>query len=154
MLRAADLPPEPRRAPAIGRLLAHGGSAAQREKVLADFEAGCETDLAPARTMARLGPMLGLMGTLIPMGPALVGLAAGDIVAMAENLQVAFSTTVVGLFVGGTGFAVQQAKQDFTVVKNPGTAEMEIITQEHWRHLQTSNVIKSVFARRCAFGSA
>ena len=61
--------------------------------------------------MARLGPMLGLMGTLIPMGPALVGLAAGDIAAMAENLQVAFSTTVVGLFVGGTGFAVQQAKQ-------------------------------------------
>ena len=61
--------------------------------------------------MARLGPMLGLMGTLIPMGPALVGLAAGDIVAMAENLQVAFSTTVVGLFVGGIGFAVSQAKQ-------------------------------------------
>ena len=61
--------------------------------------------------MARLGPMLGLMGTLIPMGPALVGLAAGDIAAMAENLQVAFSTTVVGLFVGAIGFAVQQAKQ-------------------------------------------
>ena len=42
--------------------------------------------------MARLGPMLGLMGTLIPMGPALVGLAAGDIAAMAENLQVAAQT--------------------------------------------------------------
>ena len=91
--------------------LDHGPSAAQREKALADFEADCEEDLAAARTMARLGPMLGLMGTLIPMGPALVGLAAGDIAAMAENLQVAFSTTVVGLFVGGVGFAVQQAKQ-------------------------------------------
>ena len=111
LLRDADLPPEPRWGPAIGRLLDHGRSVAQREKVLADFEAVCEADLAPARTMARLGPMLGLMGTLIPMGPALVGLAAGDIAAMAENLQVAFSTTVVGLFVGGIGFAVQQAKQ-------------------------------------------
>ena len=110
-LRDADLPPEPRWRPALERLLAHGRSAAQREKALADFEAGCEQDLAAARTMARLGPMLGLMGTLIPMGPALVGLAAGDIAAMAENLQVAFSTTVVGLFVGGIGFAVQQAKQ-------------------------------------------
>ena len=30
---------------------------------------------------------------------------------MAENLQVAFSTTVVGLFVGAVGFSVQQAKQ-------------------------------------------
>ena len=111
VLRGADLPPEPRWKPAIGRLLHHGRSAVQREKALADFEAGCEEDLAAARTMARLGPMLGLMGTLIPMGPALVGLAAGDIAAMAENLQVAFSTTVVGLFVGGIGFAVQQAKQ-------------------------------------------
>ena len=111
VLRGADLPPEPRWKPALGRLLDHGPSAAQREKALADFEAGCEEDLAAARTMARLGPMLGLMGTLIPMGPALVGLAAGDIAAMAENLQVAFSTTVVGLFVGGVGFAVQQAKQ-------------------------------------------
>ena len=111
VLRDAGLPPEPRWTAAIERLAAHGRSAAQREKVLADFEAGCEADLAPARTMARLGPMLGLMGTLIPMGPALVGLAAGDVAAMAENLQVAFSTTVVGLFVGGVGFAVQQAKQ-------------------------------------------
>ena len=110
LLRDADLPPEARWKPAIGRLLDHGRSAAQRDKALADFEAGCEEDLAGARTMARLGPMLGLMGTLIPMGPALVGLAAGDIAAMAENLQVAFST-VVGLFVGGIGFAVQQAKQ-------------------------------------------
>ena len=106
LLRDADLPPEPRWQPALGRLLDQGRSAAQREKALADFEAGCEEDLATARTMARLGPMLGLMGTLIPMGPALVGLAAGDIAAMAENLQVAFSTTVVGLFVGGIGFAV------------------------------------------------
>ena len=111
VLRDADLPPEPRWSTAIERLAVHGRSATQREKVLADFEAGCEVDLAPARTMARLGPMLGLMGTLIPMGPALVGLAAGDVAAMAENLQVAFSTTVVGLFVGGVGFAVQQAKQ-------------------------------------------
>ena len=92
LLRDADLPPEPRWRPAIGRLLDHGRSAAQREKALADFEAGCEEDLAAARTMARLGPMLGLMGTLIPMGPALVGLAAGDIAAMAENLQVAAQT--------------------------------------------------------------
>ncbi|MXY17626.1 MAG: MotA/TolQ/ExbB proton channel family protein [Acidobacteria bacterium] len=111
LLREADLPVEPRWKPAIGRLLDHGRSAAQREKALADFETACEEDLAAARSMARLGPMLGLMGTLIPMGPALVGLAAGDIAAMAENLQVAFSTTVVGLFVGAIGFAVQQAKQ-------------------------------------------
>ena len=54
--------------------------------------------------MIRLGPILGLMGTRIPMGPALTGLATGNLNAMAVNMQVAFSTTVVGLFVGGVVF--------------------------------------------------
>lgn len=52
------------------------------------------------RGMVKLGPSLGLMGTLIPLGPALVGLAVGDIQTMSNNLVIAFSTTVLGLFVG------------------------------------------------------
>ena len=81
------------------------------EKILADFELASESDLSTSKTLARLGPMLGLMGTLIPMGPALVGLAAGDIASMAQNMQVAFSTTVVGLFAGAIGYITQLVKQ-------------------------------------------
>ena len=55
--------------------------------------------------------MLGLMGTLIPMGPALVGLSTGDIASMAYNMQVAFATTVVGLFSAAIGFITLQVKQ-------------------------------------------
>lgn len=73
-------------------------------KALADFEAIGEAKLQKSKALMRLGPMLGLMGTLIPMGPALVGLATGDIAMMALNMQVAFSTTVIGVFVGGIGF--------------------------------------------------
>lgn len=58
-----------------------------------------------------MGPMLGLMGTLIPMGPALVGLSTGDISSMAYNMQVTFATTVVGLFAAAVGFITQQVKQ-------------------------------------------
>ena len=58
-----------------------------------------------------MGPMLGLMGTLIPMGPALVGLSTGDIASMAYNMQVAFATTVVGLFAAAVGFVTLQVKQ-------------------------------------------
>lgn len=61
--------------------------------------------------MTKMGPMLGLMGTLIPMGPALVGLSTGDIASMAYNMQVAFATTVVGLFSSAIGFITQQVKQ-------------------------------------------
>ena len=45
------------------------------------------------------------------MGPALVGLAAGDIASMAYNMQVAFATTVVGLVVSAIGFLTQQVRE-------------------------------------------
>lgn len=80
-------------------------------KVLNNFEQACKKDLSGSQTLAKLGPILGLMGTLIPMGPALVGLAAGDIASMASNMQVAFSTTVIGLLTGAVGYVVQQIKK-------------------------------------------
>lgn len=80
-------------------------------KLLADFELEAEKDMELPKTLAKMGPMLGLMGTLIPMGPALVGLANGDITSMAYNMQVAFATTVVGLFSSAVGFVARQTKQ-------------------------------------------
>lgn len=81
------------------------------DKIMADYEIAAEKDLAISKLLTKMGPMLGLMGTLIPMGPALVGLSTGDIASMAYNMQVAFATTVVGLFSSAVGFATQQAKQ-------------------------------------------
>ena len=86
-------------------------SQAHVEKQLADFELAADRDTAHARTLSKMGPMLGLMGTLIPMGPALVGLSTGDIASMAYNMQVAFATTVIGLFSAAVGFIVLQTKQ-------------------------------------------
>ena len=80
-------------------------------KVINDFELACKKDLANCQTLAKLGPILGLMGTLIPMGPALVGLASGDIASMASNMQVAFSTTVIGLMTGAIGYLILQIKK-------------------------------------------
>lgn len=81
------------------------------EKVLNSFETACQKDLGKSQTLAKLGPILGLMGTLIPMGPALTGLATGDIASMANNMQVAFATTVIGLLIGAVGFITQQVKK-------------------------------------------
>lgn len=86
-------------------------SAAMRQRLLADFEIEADKDLSTSKTLSKMGPMLGLMGTLIPMGPALVGLSTGDIASMAYNMQVAFATTVVGLFAAAIGFITQQVKQ-------------------------------------------
>lgn len=86
-------------------------SKAMRSRLLSEFEIVADKDLATSKTLSKMGPMLGLMGTLIPMGPALVGLSTGDIASMAYNMQVAFATTVVGLFSAAIGFLTQQVKQ-------------------------------------------
>jgi biopolymer transport protein ExbB/TolQ len=70
------------------------------EKLAADAEIAWRDEVERITALARRGPALGLMGTLIPLGPALVGLAAGNLQMMSENLVIAFATTVVGLLVG------------------------------------------------------
>lgn len=90
----------------------HGESSeAQIDRVVGEFELQAAKEMSVSKTLTKMGPMLGLMGTLIPMGPALVGLAAGDIASMAYNMQVAFATTVIGLFAGAIGWLTQSAKQ-------------------------------------------
>jgi biopolymer transport protein ExbB/TolQ len=75
-------------------------------KSLADYDFGVLRRLERTRLLVRAGPALGLMGTLIPLSPALAGLAAGDVQELSENLRVAFSVTVLGLLIGAVAFAL------------------------------------------------
>jgi len=75
-------------------------------KILADFDLGSLRKLERSRMMVRFGPALGLMGTLIPLSPALEGLAKGNVAALSDNLRVAFSVTVLGLLIGAIAFAI------------------------------------------------
>lgn len=56
--------------------------------------------------LAKVGPMLGLMGTLIPLGPGLAALGGGDLTQLAQALIKAFDTTVLGLVVGACGYVL------------------------------------------------
>ncbi len=75
-------------------------------KLLQEYEFYTVKRLEKTRILVRVGPMLGLMGTLIPLAPALKGLAAGNYTVLADNLTIAFSVTVIGLLIGGLGFIV------------------------------------------------
>jgi biopolymer transport protein ExbB/TolQ len=79
--------------------------------LISNFENEAEKDLALSKMLAKMGPILGLIGTLIAMSPALVGLSTGDISGMAYNMQVVFATTVVGLVVSAVGLVTLQVKQ-------------------------------------------
>ncbi|MBY4897123.1 MotA/TolQ/ExbB proton channel family protein [Cupriavidus sp. AU9028] len=96
---------------AIESLRQAPADAAWHDRVLTEFELEADRKLGLLRTMTRIGPLLGLMGTLIPLGPALVALASGDIAVLARKMEVAFATTVVGLVIGAIGFLLHQAAQ-------------------------------------------
>lgn len=61
--------------------------------------------------IARLGPALGLMGTLIPLGPGLAALSAGEVQGLAQAVIIAFDTTVVGLAAGGIAFFISRVRR-------------------------------------------
>lgn len=91
-------------------------------KCLADYDYRSMKRLERTRILVRMGPALGLMGTLIPLSPALAGLADGNVDELTENLRVAFGITVAGLLTGAIAFAVSLVRdriyaQDFSDVE-------------------------------------
>jgi biopolymer transport protein ExbB/TolQ len=91
-------------------------------KRLAEYDYRSLRRLERTRILVRMGPALGLMGTLIPLSPALAGLADGDVATLTENLRVAFSVTVAGLLVGAIAFAISLVRdrlyaQDYSDVE-------------------------------------
>lgn len=82
--------------------------------------------------LVRLGPILGLLGTLIPLGPGLAALGSGDITTLAESLTIAFDTTVTGLAVGGIGYLISKFRKqwyeaDLIGVETLAEVELEAI---------------------------
>jgi MotA/TolQ/ExbB proton channel domain protein len=106
------------------RNIVEAPSKAYSNRLLADYEVRADAELGKYKLLTKFGPILGLMGTLIPMGPALAGLATGDVASMAYNMQIAFATTVVGLFVGAIGYVLLQIKQRWFVAE---LADLEFI---------------------------
>ena len=51
------------------------------------------------------------MGTLIPMGPGLAALGAGDINTLANALTVAFNTTIVGIGCGALSYVISKIRR-------------------------------------------
>ena len=101
---------------ALGELIKHGSLPAASLQALArKLLAGEELHYARItnRTdlVARLGPMLGLMATLIPLGPGMIALGQGDTKTLAESLLTAFDATVTGLAAAGVAYAVSRLRK-------------------------------------------
>ena len=106
---------------ALGSLAKALDDPALLEKKTQEYQIATKAYCDRPERLARIAPALGLMGTLIPLGPALVGLSQGDLDTLANGLVVAFSTTVVGLataILAGFVAAARKrwARRDFALV--------------------------------------
>ena len=99
----------------IKKLFYFGFDELECEKYISEVEQEYERELERSRFLTKTAPMLGLMGTLIPVGPALAGLASGDIANMAYNMQIAFATTVVGCTVAGIALLIYSVKKHWYI---------------------------------------
>jgi biopolymer transport protein ExbB/TolQ len=62
--------------------------------------------LGKLQILVRTGPMLGLVGTLIPLGPALQGLSDSDLSQLGIHMNIAFTMTVFGILVGAMAYGL------------------------------------------------
>jgi biopolymer transport protein ExbB/TolQ len=74
-----------------------------------------------------VAPMLGLVATMIPMGPALIAVSAGNAQGMAQNLVVAFSAVIIALLSAAITYLVLTIRrrwllQELNELLNPQAA--------------------------------
>lgn len=62
--------------------------------------------IEPCNIVAKIAPMLGLLGTLIPLGPGLLALGKGDVELLSQSMLVAFDTTISGIISAGICFVI------------------------------------------------
>jgi biopolymer transport protein ExbB/TolQ len=89
--------------------LADGGL----EHLVLAHEERVRREVNAPRMLVKVGPSLGLLGTLIPMGSSLASLAAGNLEAMAGQMVVAFTTTIIGLATGTLAYVVAAVRQSW-----------------------------------------
>ena len=75
-------------------------------QLIADEESRYNKIIKITDLTARVAPMFGLMGTLIPLGPGLIALGEGDAATLSASLLIAFDTTVAGLISGAISYVV------------------------------------------------
>lgn len=77
----------------------------------AELEAEAVTRLELIRIVTRVAPMLGLVATMIPMGPALKSLGAGQLSDVAHSLMVAFSAVILALLASAITYAIANVRR-------------------------------------------
>ena len=101
---------------ALLELLRHPDFTDATREALAIELLECEQDrydsiVKLSELLARLAPMLGLLGTLIPLGPGIIALGQGDTYTLSTSLLTAFDTTIAGLVAAALAIVVSAIRR-------------------------------------------
>jgi biopolymer transport protein ExbB/TolQ len=80
-------------------------------KMVEDETINSAKNLEKTDIVAKIAPAIGLMGTLIPLGPGLTALGAGDIQSLAQHLTIAFDAAVLGMASAAIAFIVSKVRR-------------------------------------------
>lgn len=80
-------------------------------KMVEDESIGASKKLERTDIIAKIAPAIGLMGTLIPLGPGLTALGAGDIQSLAQHLLMAFDAAVLGMASAAVAFITSKIRR-------------------------------------------
>lgn len=75
-------------------------------RLLQEEQAFYDRRLKISDVIAKIGPMLGLLGTLIPLGPGIIALGQGDTITLSSSLLTAFDTTIMGLIAAAVAIVI------------------------------------------------
>jgi biopolymer transport protein ExbB/TolQ len=76
-----------------------------------DLELFAFSKLETISIVTRVAPMLGLVATMIPMGPAFKALSSGNIQGVSDNLIVAFSAVIFALLTASITFWITAVRK-------------------------------------------
>ena len=108
-------------------------------KYLENEEDKTEKSLEKTDIITRIGPTLGLMGTLIPMGPGLAALGTGDVNTLSQAIIVAFDTTVVGIGAGAIAYFVSKVRRRWYEEYLSNLDALSDVVLDKLNHLKPSN---------------
>ncbi|MDY5497723.1 MAG: MotA/TolQ/ExbB proton channel family protein [Anaerobutyricum sp.] len=63
--------------------------------------------------ISKLGPMFGLLGTLVPLGPGLMALGQGNTEILSQSLLIAFDTTSAGVVIAAISLVIAQMRKQW-----------------------------------------
>ena len=103
-----------RRIPGLGTLAGHpllAYAQGQPKASMDELDLHAHKMLEPVRLASRIAPMLGLVGTMIPMGPALKSLSDGNLAQVSGSLTVAFSVVIIALIAASITYWIANVRR-------------------------------------------